>query len=155
MEFDSVTFEVVDPEDPRAVTAVAAYLAELDARFPNGFEASASISAASHETRPPHGLFLLALFGSAVVGCGAFKFLSPGVCEFKRMWIAPSFRGRGLGRRLLSELESHARAVGFQTFRLDTSAHLPEARRLYENNGYREIDAYNDNPYAAHWFEKA
>ena len=70
------------------------------------------------------------------------------------MWVAPQARGLGLGRRLLQELERHAREAGVATLRLETNRTLVEAIALYRRAGYREVDAFNDEPYAHHWFEK-
>ena len=83
------------------------------------------------------------------------RWAEPRVAEIKRMWIAPSARGIGIGRRLLQELEQVARRLKLRVIRLDTNESLREALRLYRSSGYREIDRYNDNPYAHHWFEKA
>ena len=63
-------------------------------------------------------------------------------------------RGLGVGRRLLAELESQARAHGVRTLRLETNRSLTEAIALYRSSGYREVPAFNDEPYAHHWFEK-
>ena len=70
------------------------------------------------------------------------------------MWVSESVRGLGIGRRLLSELESRAAAHGSRVLRLETNKALTEAIALYRSAGYREIDAFNDLPYADHWFEK-
>jgi len=70
------------------------------------------------------------------------------------MWIAPAARGLGVGRRLLEELERHARQAGVGVLRLETNRALTEAIALYQNAGYREVDAFNSEPYAHHWFEK-
>ena len=70
------------------------------------------------------------------------------------MWIAPGARGLGVGRRLLQELERHAREAGVTVLRLETNRALTEAIALYRRSGYREVDAFNDEPYAHHWFEK-
>ena len=70
------------------------------------------------------------------------------------MWVAPDARGLGLGRRLLLELERHARAAGAKVVRLETNQTLEEAIHLYRSSGYREVAAFNDEPYAHHWFEK-
>jgi ribosomal protein S18 acetylase RimI-like enzyme len=85
------------------------------------------------------------------VGCGALKFHGDEPTELKRMWVADSVRGLGIGRRLLSELESRA---GGGVVRLETNKTLTEAISLYRSAGYREVDAFNDEPYAHHWFEK-
>jgi ribosomal protein S18 acetylase RimI-like enzyme len=71
------------------------------------------------------------------------------------MWVAPAARGLGLGRRLLSCLEAEAAANGARTVRLETNHALAEAIGLYRASGYREVAAFNNEPYAHHWFEKA
>lgn len=140
---------VASPADSvEARTCLNAYFAELGRRFPNGFDPDESVSAAPDEL----SVFLVVRAGGRPRGCGALKRLKPGVAEIKRMWVHPEIRRRGVGRRLLAALEGYAR--GCHTLRLDTSEHLPEAIALYRHAGYHEIPAFNDNPYAAHWFEK-
>ena len=68
--------------------------------------------------------------------------------------MAPEARGLGLGRRLLLELERHAREAGVKIVRLETNRALTAAIQLYRSSGYREVAAFNDEPYAHHWFEK-
>ena len=70
------------------------------------------------------------------------------------MWIAKHARGLGLGRRILSELEGIARGRNLRILRLETNESLKEAQSLYRNSGYVEVDPFNDEPYAHHWFEK-
>ncbi|TAM49525.1 MAG: GNAT family N-acetyltransferase [Paraburkholderia sp.] len=70
------------------------------------------------------------------------------------MWVSPSARGLGVAQRLLEALEARAKEAGVGRLRLDTNRTLTEARSLYLRNGYKEIAAYNDNPYADFWFEK-
>jgi ribosomal protein S18 acetylase RimI-like enzyme len=70
------------------------------------------------------------------------------------MWVDPRARGLGIGRRLLAELEQHAIAGGSRTVRLETNKALTEAIAMYRAAGYREVEAFNDEPYAHHWFEK-
>ena len=70
------------------------------------------------------------------------------------MWVAPSARGLGVGRRILSELEEQARRRGVRLVRLETNRTLKEAGGLYRATGYVEVEAFNDEPYAHHWFEK-
>jgi len=103
---------------------------------------------------PPAGLFLLATLHGEPAGCGALKFRPGARAEIKRMWVAPEARGLGLGRRLLTELEARAAARGVRTLRLETNRALTEAISLYRSAGYREVAAFNDEPYADHWFEK-
>ena len=103
---------------------------------------------------PPAGLLLVATLREETVGCGALTFQDDGFAEVKRVWAAPSVRGLGLGRRLMADLEDRARAAGVRALRLDTNGALTEAIALYRKLGYREIERYNDNPYAQHWFTK-
>ena len=70
------------------------------------------------------------------------------------MWVARSARGLGVGRRLLLALEQHARDAGASAVRLETNRALTQAIALYRRAGYLEVDAFNDEPYAHHWFEK-
>ena len=104
--------------------------------------------------RPPRGLFVVATLHGEPVGCGGLKFHPGEPTEIKRMWVAGSARGLGVGRRLLSRLEELAAEHGSDAVRLDTNGNLREAIAMYRSSGYREIDAFNDEPYADHWFEK-
>ena len=70
------------------------------------------------------------------------------------MWVAPEARGLGLGRRLLHELEALAANHGSRVIRLDSNGALVQAIAMYRASGYQEVDAFNDEPYADHWFEK-
>jgi ribosomal protein S18 acetylase RimI-like enzyme len=70
------------------------------------------------------------------------------------MWVAESVRGLGLGRRLLARLETEAIRSGATAARLETNGALTEAIGLYRAAGYREVPAFNDEPFAHHWFEK-
>ena len=145
---------VRDPRDPDARRCLRAYVEELSGRFDSGFDPALSISAADHEMTPPAGLFLVAMLHGEPAGCGALKFHPGAPAEIKRMWVAPAVRGLGLGRRLLAELEAHAAEHGVRVLRLETNQTLTEAISLYRAAGYREVPAFNDEPYAHHWFEK-
>lgn len=154
-ELAHIDIHVLDPADERAQHCLRAYFAELDARFDAGFDPSQSLPADLDDMRPPNGAFLVALDddGSAV-GCGALKLHGDEPAELKRMWVDDRTRGRGVGRALLTALEEHARASGARTVRLETNRSLVEAIAMYRSNGYREVDAFNDERYADHWFEK-
>jgi ribosomal protein S18 acetylase RimI-like enzyme len=73
----------------------------------------------------------------------------------KRLFVTPAARGRGLGARLMDELERLAGAHGLSVLRLDTRHDLVQARRLYANLGYKVVPAFNDGRYAEHWFAKS
>ena len=149
-----VQVEVVDPAAPAAQFCLREYFAELGRRFDTGFDPALSISAGLDELRLPHGAFLLATLRGEPVGSGALKFHGDEPTELKRMWVAEAARGLGLGRRLLDELERCARENGAGVVRLETNQSLTEAIALYRSAGYVEVDAFNDEPYAHHWFEK-
>jgi DNA-binding MarR family transcriptional regulator/GNAT superfamily N-acetyltransferase len=144
----------VDPGDPRARYCLQAYFAELDHRFESGFDPALSIPADEEEMRPPAGLFLVASLRGDPIGCGALKFHADQPAYLKRMWVAESARGLGVGRRLLGELENRALEHGAAKVWLETNKALAEAISLYRSAGYVEVAPFNDEPYAHHWFEK-
>jgi GNAT superfamily N-acetyltransferase/DNA-binding MarR family transcriptional regulator len=143
-----------DPRHPDARSCLRAYFAELARRFDGGFDPDRSISADDDELTPPAGLLLVATLHGEPAGCGALKFHDDGPAEVKRMWVSPGHRGLGLGRRILAELEARAAASGVRALRLETNRALAEAIGLYRDAGYQEVAAFNDEPYAHHWFEK-
>jgi len=149
-----VRFDIADPMERDAQFCLGEYVAELGRRFETGFDPARSISAAAHELRPPAGLFLVARLHGEPVGCGALKFHKRRPAELKRMWVSPTTRGLGLGRRLLGELERLAGEHGVRTLRLETNRSLLEAIALYRSAGYAEVAPFNEEPYAHHWFEK-
>ena len=137
---------------PDARYCMAAYYQELAHRF--GFDPHRSLPATNEELTPPAGLLLVATLHSDPVGCVALKLHGDQSAEVKRMWVARSARGLGLGRRLLTTIEEHAVASGVRTLRLETNRTLTEAIALYRSAGYREVAPFNDEPFAHHWFEK-
>lgn len=149
-----VGIAIEDPSTPDARWCIEQYFAELDRRFDSGFDARLSISADAHELTLPAGLLLVARLRGRPVGCGALKLHDGQPAELKRMWVAPELRGVGLGRRLLLELESRARKHRVRILHLETNSSLTDAVQLYRASGYREVPAFNDEPYAHHWFEK-
>jgi DNA-binding MarR family transcriptional regulator/GNAT superfamily N-acetyltransferase len=144
----------IDPGQPPAQRCLHAYFSELDRRFETGFDPTLSIPTGEEELRPPAGLLLVASLRGDPIGCGGLKFHGREPAEIKRMWVAESARGLGLGRRLLSELEDLAAHRGVRTVRLDTNRTLTEAISLYRSAGYVEVAPFNDEAYAHHWFEK-
>src|SRR5215208_2547152 len=144
----------VDPEHPHARYCLAEYVAELNRRAERAFDPSVGATALPHEVRPPAGEFFVAYRHDEPLGCGAVKHHPGGVTDIKRMWISPSARGLGLGRRLLDHLEAAARAGGARVAHIETSASLTEALALYRSAGWVEVEPFNDEPFADHWFEK-
>lgn len=150
----SVEIVAVDPEHRDARYCLAEYVAELNRRSERGFDPSAGATALPHEVRPPAGQFFVAYLRGEPIGCGAVKHHPDAPAEIKRMWIAPRARGLGLGRRLLERLEACAWSGGARVARIETSAVLGEALALYRSAGWRPVPAFNDEPFADHWFEK-
>ena len=149
-----VAVAIEDPTSTAARFCIDAYFAELDSRFDAGFDPSRSISADAVELSEPAGLLLVARLRGEPIGCGALKLHGGGPAEVKRMWVAPAARGLGVGRRILAELEDHARRRGVGVVRLETNKALREASGLYRSAGFAEVAAFNAEPYAHHWFEK-
>jgi DNA-binding MarR family transcriptional regulator/GNAT superfamily N-acetyltransferase len=149
-----VRIESVDPSDAAAQHCLGEYFAELDRRFDTGFDPAQSTLPDADDLRPPAGLMLVASLRAEPIGCGALRFHDDQPTDIKRMWIAESARGIGLGRRLLEALEASALQRGSSVVRLETNRSLSEAISMYRSAGYVEVDAFNDELYAHHWFEK-
>jgi DNA-binding MarR family transcriptional regulator/GNAT superfamily N-acetyltransferase len=140
-----------DPTSAPAHTALTSYYDELARRFDDGFDpGEESLDA----FRPPDGVLLLAVSDGKPVACGGLQRLDERTAEIKRMWVHEDWRGAGLGGRMLRALEHAAVDRGHAVVRLDTNSVLTDAVAMYRRAGYTDIDRYNDNPYAHHWFEK-
>ncbi|MGC2196794.1 MAG: GNAT family N-acetyltransferase [Terriglobales bacterium] len=96
---------------------------------------------------PPDGRLLLAEYEGQPAGCVALHKLEPGICEMKRLYLRPAFRGKGLGRRLTETIVHEARGIGYGRLRLDTVEPLmKDAVAMYRKLGFREIAPYRANP---------
>jgi DNA-binding MarR family transcriptional regulator len=149
-----VEIRLVDPEHPDARRCLRAYVAELNRRSEIPFDPRNGSTAEPHEVRAPAGAFVVAYLNEEAIGCGAVKHRPGGPSDIKRMWVAESARGLGLGRRLLATLEGLARDSGATVAQLETNEALVEAIALYRSAGYAEVPPFNDEPFAHRWFAK-
>ncbi len=150
----------VERDDPRVLDLYADFVREADGplvydREDAGIDLDKEIAAGPPiDLVPPSGVFLLALADGEPAGLGGVRHLDTEIAEVKSMYVAPSFRGTGLGRQILTRLDEVALEHGCRAVRLDTSDYLTPAVALYRSAGYREIPAYNENPKADLWFER-
>lgn len=151
---DRIEIIEADPEDPRVQHCVQAYYDEISEIFGVFFDPQVSGDPEADSLRAPNGTFLLALSDGLPIGCVAVKRQAEGLGEVKRMWVAPAARGLGLAKQLMNAIETHAQRLGLTTLQLDTNGKLTAALHLYRKDGWVEIERYNDNPYAEHFFEK-
>ncbi len=162
-----VAWREVPVTDDRAQALLSEYFASRASSFPADQGEYRVVFPVPEEFEPPAGLFVVVEADSpepigvgGAVGCGGIRRLSPepgGVVryEVKHLWLQPHARGRGSGRLLLAELERRARTFGATELVLDTNSSLPAAGGLYVTSGFVEVEPYNDNPNADHWYAKA
>ena len=94
---------------------------------------------------PPYGRFYLAQHRGDIAGVGCLKQLEEGVGEIQRMYVLPVFRGKGIGRAIVSRLIDDARTIGYRQLKLESLEFLEAAHSLYRSVGFHEIDPYADN----------
>jgi GNAT superfamily N-acetyltransferase len=148
----AMEFATTDPDAPEAHECLKAYVAEMSKRFPEGYSERDLLPASAG--RGAAGVFVVARENGRCVGCGVLR-APPGIAEIRHLWIDPTARGIGLGRRLVVEFERHAITCGYRMIRLDTHRVLIEAINRYRTSGYQAVPAYDDNPHTQLWFEKS
>ncbi len=150
----NIGIDAVNPAGKEAQYCLGEYYGELARRFKSGFEVSLSRDPNATDMILPRGTFLVAMSDGLPIGCVGLKGTGGELAEVKRLWVAPSARGLGLGRRLMDCVEDAARNIALKILRLDTNSALPEALKLYRSTGWTEIDRFNDDPYPDVFFEK-
>jgi ribosomal protein S18 acetylase RimI-like enzyme len=139
---------VTSADDPRvaeARTLLLEYAGSLDVDLSfQDFDQELSDFPASY--LPPTGALLLATRDDRLAGSIALRGLETDICEMKRLYVRPEFRGLGVGRDLAAAVIDTARDLSYRTMRLDTLPGMDDAQRLYRTLGFREIAAYYENP---------
>ena len=149
----------LDPSHPEALALLRLYFAELISRYydrpatPEEIREEMELSP-SDDLASVTGVFVAAHQDRDAVGCVGLRFRPGQVGQVTRMFVTEQHRRRGVGFALLSEIEVIARRRGITRLELDTRDDLVEARRLYRRSGYHEVPAFNEGPYAEHWFAK-
>ena len=151
-----IAFEPVRRDDPAVLDLYADFIREADGPLdPAVIDVEAEIAAGPPANlEPPGGVLLLGRVDGDPAALGGVRHLDTEIAEVKSMYVAPGYRGAGLGRRIIDELERIARERGCRAARLDTSRYLTAAVALYRAAGYGEVADYNGNPKADLWFER-
>jgi GNAT superfamily N-acetyltransferase len=148
----SVEFRACLPLAAPATELLDEMVAEMRALY--DISGPIGVALEPEELGPPSGSYLVCRVDGEVAGGGGLRLITPELAEIKRMYLRPSFRGRGLARALLGALEQEAVRLGASVARLDTGPKQLLAMGLYERCGYSRIGNWNDNPHAAFWGEK-
>jgi putative acetyltransferase len=149
---DKLIIAEADPAAPEVARLIAMLDDDLLERYPGmpiqGIDPS--------QFRGSGGVFLIGRVDSVAVACGALRPMRDGAGELKRMFVRKDYRGQGFAKAILSAIEATAVRRGYQTMRLETGIHQPEAIALYENSGYRLIPCFGEYvDYHSRCFEKS
>jgi len=142
---EQLTIKPDDPGTPEARRLIE----ELDLYLSDLYPAESNHLLSVEALQQPNATFLLAQINGKVAGCGAFVNHQGKYAEIKRMFVLPDFRGKGIGWRILNDLETSALANGLKVSRLETGVSQPDALKLYERSGYRRrgrFAPYIDDP---------
>ena len=107
---------------------------------------SHELAVLEEEYEPPQGCILLAKDSGNIVGCVALRPFKATICEMKRLYVKPKYRGKKIGKALVRKLISEACEIGYKFMRLDNHPWMKEAELLYKSVGFKEIEAYRFNP---------
>jgi putative acetyltransferase len=136
---------IIQPCDP-GIPEARQLIAELDAYLNSLYPAESNHLLPVAALQQPNVTFLLARIDGKPTGCGAFVNHQGKYVEIKRMFVLPGYRGKGIGRRILKDLEIRAKAEGLMTARLETGVSQPEAFKMYRRSGYRRRGAFAPYP---------
>lgn len=154
------TITEVGVDHPDAVAIMREYMDEVASRYYKRPITEAELTQYVAEEpgtdlEAPTGAFLLGRRAGVVAGCAGTRVVEPGITELTKVFVRPGHRGTGGGPALVAAAEAAARRLGSHLMRLDTRHDLVEARALYAKTGYAEVEPFNDEQFAEHWFAKA
>ena len=134
----------VDIDQARELFKEYAAWLEIDLCFQNFDKELAGLPG---DYAPPDGRLLLAIEDERIAGCVALRKIGESICEMKRLFLRPEFRGKGLGRKLVEAILSEAKQIGYKRMRLDTlPPKMNDAIALYRSLDFKEIEPYYRNP---------
>jgi GNAT superfamily N-acetyltransferase len=139
---ETITIERAELTDDGCRSLIDSLNAELSARYPEPGARHFQLS--PQEVADGRGTFLVVYRDGTPVGCGALRLLDADTAELKRMYVSPTARGRGLGRRLVAALEAEARALGIRRLVLETGVRQAAAIALYRATGFHPIPLYGE-----------
>jgi ribosomal protein S18 acetylase RimI-like enzyme len=146
-----MNFEIIDAHHPQFIPEVRQLFLEYadSLKVPLDFQNfDAELNSLPGAYSPPSGCLLLAMADQQFAGCIAMRPLEENVCEMKRLFVRPQWRGTKLGRLLAETIMQRGRDAGYQLMRLDTLPSMDRARKLYSSLGFYEIEPYRFNPIA-------
>jgi GNAT superfamily N-acetyltransferase len=138
---DGLEIRAADPFSPEATDLCARLSAELAEMYPEYTDSGAGAFQPA-DAAGPASVFLIAWLAGRPVGCAALRPMEPGVAEFKRLYVEPDVRRRGIAGRLLAELERQAQRLGYTSVRLETGVRQPGSIRAAQSAGYKRIANY-------------
>ncbi|MEU8634690.1 GNAT family N-acetyltransferase [Amycolatopsis sp. NPDC048633] len=149
----------IDVAHPAAVAIMREYMDEVASRYYGRPITEAELTyyvaeAPGTDLVAPTGAFLLGRRDGKVAGCAGTRVVAPGISELTKVFVKPEHRGSGIAPLLVAAAEDAALRLGSTLMRLDTRHDLVEARALYAKLGYDEVEPFNDEQFAEHWFAK-
>ena len=142
MNSDSITITRAELTSDVSRALIAELNAELTGMYPEPGATHFGLDPA--EVAEGHGAFLVILRDGVPVGCGAIRRIDSDTAELKRMYVSPTLRGSGLGRRLVAALEAEARKLGVRRLVLETGTRQLAAIALYRATGFQPIPLYGE-----------
>ena len=139
---ETITIERAELTDDGCRSLIGSLNAELSALYPEPGATHFQLS--PQEVADGRGTFLVVYRDGTPVGCGALRLLDADTAELKRMYVSPTARGRGLGRRLVAALEAEGRALGIRRLVLETGVRQAAAIALYRATGFHPIPLYGE-----------